>query len=136
MASPRGFSAVVTYVVYAAPDKVFDALTQEGLIGEWCENGGFVEPAAEGKFRLFGEWVTGGVVKYNKKKGQLAYTWKVAEWDQKTPASLVDYTFRPHPAGTEVVVEHTNLPSQQEADKHAAGWVDYVFEPLNDFFTR
>ena len=136
MASPKGFSAVVTYIIYAAPDKVFDALTQEGLIGEWCESGGMVEPVSGGKFRLFGEWVTGEVVKFNKKNRQLSYTWKPSEWEKKTAPSVVDYTFHKHPAGTEVIVEHTHLPSQSEADTHAAGWIDYVFEPLNDYFTR
>jgi uncharacterized protein YndB with AHSA1/START domain len=136
MASAKGFSTTVTYVIYATPDKVFDALTQEGLIGEWCEGGGTVEPVADGKVRLFGEWVTGNVLKFNKKKGQLSYTWKPSEWEKKTPPSVVDFTFNQHPAGTEVVVEHTHFPTQSEAEKHAAGWIDYVFEPLNDYFTR
>jgi uncharacterized protein YndB with AHSA1/START domain len=136
MSSPKGFSATVTYVIYAAPDKVFDALTQEGLIGEWCEGGGSVSPESGGEFRLFGDWVKGSVLQFDKKKRKLSYTWKPSEWEQKTPPSVVEYTFKAHPAGTELVIEHTQFPSQKEAEKHASGWIDYVLEPLNDFFTR
>jgi hypothetical protein len=49
--------------------------------------------------------------------------------------SIVKYTFKQHAAGTEVLLEHTQLPNAEEADKHNSGWIDYVFEPLNDYFT-
>ncbi|MBK9318518.1 MAG: hypothetical protein IPM91_06620 [Bacteroidetes bacterium] len=43
--------------------------------------------------------------------------------------------FIAHAAGTDVVLIHTDFPSQEEADKHGNGWIDYVFDPMNDYFT-
>lgn len=136
MSAAKGFTTKVTYVIYAAPDKVFDALTQEGLIGEWCEDGGYVAPESGGEYRMFGNWVTGEVLQIDRKKLRFSHTWKPAEWEKKTPASVVAYTFNAHPAGTELHIEHTQLPSQKEAEQHSSGWIDFVLEPLNDFFTR
>ena len=131
----RNFAVSVSYVIYATPDKVFDALTNEGIIGQWCDGGGKVAHEVDGDIELFDGWVKGKVVTFDKKKKKLSYTWKPKEWDKKTAPSLVEYTFKTHAAGTEVTVEHSGFPSKEEADNHLRGWTDYVFEPLNDYFT-
>ena len=133
--TPKTFSASLSYVIYATPEKVFEALTQEGIIGQWCDGGGKVDHKVDGDIELFDGWVKGKVVAFDKKNKKLAYTWKPKEWDKKTAPSLVQYTFKPHAAGTEVTVEHTGYPTKDEADNHLRGWTDYVFEPLNDYFT-
>ena len=132
----KDFSIRLSYIIYAPPAKVFEALTREGMIGEWCDGGGRVGDKAGDTVNLFGDWVKGEVVTFNKKALKLSYTWKPSEWSSKTPASLVTYKFIPHPAGTEVFLEHSGFASQEEADKHLNGWTDYVFEPMNDYFTR
>ncbi len=133
--APPVHAISVSYVIYASPAKVFDALTLEGIIGEWCDGGGRIEPVNEGSVTMFGGWVTGTVVLFDKKTRKLSYTWKPTEWDKKASHSLVTFHFKQHPAGTELLVEHTGFPNQIEADKHLSGWTDYVFEPLNDYFT-
>jgi uncharacterized protein YndB with AHSA1/START domain len=129
------FTVSISYVVYSTPAKVFDALTQESQIAQWCDGGGHVDAEIDGTMELFGGWVKGTVVEFNKRSRKLSYTWRPTEWDKKVPHSLVSYSFNQHPAGTEILVEHSGFPSQVEADKHRSGWVDHVFEPLNDFFT-
>ena len=133
--SPKKFSISLSYLVYAPPEKVFDALTNEGIIGQWCDGGGKVEHDIDGEVELFDGWVKGKVVSFDKRKKKLSYTWKPAEWDKKTAPSLVEYELKSHAVGTEVLLEHSGFPSREEADKHLNGWTDYVFEPLNDYFT-
>lgn len=132
----HAFPIQVKYVIYAEPEKVFEALTKEGLISGWCDGGGKVGAAPGDAIELFGDWVKGEVVMNDRKKLKLSYTWKPAEWDPKTPASLVSFEFKKHAAGTEVLVDHSGFPSRKEADDHKRGWVDYVFEPLNDFLVQ
>ena len=132
----KTFSISTKYVLYATPDKVFEALTREGILGEWCDGGGKVANKVDGDVELFGGWVKGKVVEYDSKARKLSYTWKPKEWDLKTPASLVEFSFAKHAAGTEVTVHHSGFPSQTEANNHLSGWTDYVFEPLNDYFTQ
>ena len=132
---PLAYSVTMKYVIYASPEKVFEALTMEGIMSAWCDGGGKVEPKAGGDVEMFGGWVKGKVVTFDKKGKKLSYTWKPAEWDKKAEPSLVEYQIKPHAAGSEIQLVHTGFPSQEEANKHRDGWTDYVFEPLNDYFT-
>ncbi len=129
-----GFSFKTTYIVYASPEQVFEALTDPGIIGAWGGGNSVVSPEKGGHFELFDGWVKGEVTHYIPGK-ELGYTWKPAEWDKRTKASQVNMRFVKHSAGTDIVLEHTGFPSQEEADKHGNGWIDYVFDPLNDYFT-
>ena len=131
----KGFTIKLNYIIYASPSKVFDALTKEGIIGQWCDGGGKLEPKVGGAVAMFGDWVKGEVLKFDSRKKELSYSWKPAEWSKKTEPSVVEYSLKPHVAGTEVTLIHSNFPSKEESDKHLSGWTDYVFEPLNDFFT-
>lgn len=51
----------------------------------------------------------------------LSFTWA---WDGQGNESLVDVAFAPEPdGGTSVVITHTRLESQEDADQHRDGWV-------------
>jgi uncharacterized protein YndB with AHSA1/START domain len=132
-AKPRTFSVSVTYILYGTPAKVFAALTDEGIIGQWCDGGGKVEHKVDGDVEMFGGWVKGKVLEFDARNKKLSFTWKPKEWDPKTPPSVVEFAFKTHAAGTEVTVTHSEFPSQTEANNHKSGWTDYVFEPLNDY---
>lgn len=130
----KNFSLKTKYIVYASPEKVFEALTNSSVISKWSKGNGKVTPKIDGDFELFDGWVKGKVLEFKPAK-KLSYSWKPAEWDVKTAPSVVKYVFNEHKAGTEIILEHTGFPSQEETDKHNSGWIDYVFEPLNDYFT-
>jgi uncharacterized protein YndB with AHSA1/START domain len=51
---------------------------------------------------------------------RLAFTWNSDSAGSRN--SLVTLDFKPAGRGTEVVLTHENLPSQQEADNHRQGW--------------
>ncbi|MBK8415181.1 MAG: SRPBCC domain-containing protein [Bacteroidetes bacterium] len=132
----KTFALSMKYIIYASPEKLFETLTKESLISEWCDGGGKMEPKVDGNFELFDGWVKGKVVVFDPKKKVLSYTWKPGEWDKKTANSVVTWQIKPNSAGSEIQLDHTGFPSQEEADKHYDGWIDYVFEPLNDYFIR
>ena len=132
--SKEGFSIKTSFIIYAVPEKVFEALTDTGIITAWSGEIGVVENKAGGKLELFDGWVKGEVLSFKPGK-ELSYTWKASEWSKNTLPSIVKYSLKEHAAGTEIILEHTQLPSAEEAEKHRNGWIDYVFEPLNDYFT-
>ena len=132
--SSKTFSIKLKYIIYAPPEKVFEALTKSSIINKWSDGNGKVSDKIDGDVEMFDGWVKGKVVQY-KPGRKLSYTWKPSEWDKKVPPSLVSYTFSDHQAGTEVTLEHVGFPNEKEAEKHKDGWIDFVFEPLNDYFT-
>jgi uncharacterized protein YndB with AHSA1/START domain len=122
-----------TYVVYATPEQVFEALTDSGIIAAWGGGLSVVENKIDGHFEMFDGWVTGKITEYVPAQ-TLGFTWKPEEWDKRTKPSVVSMKFKAHPAGTDVILIHSDFPSQETADKHGNGWIDFVFDPLNDYF--
>lgn len=122
----------ITYVVYATPAFVFDALINPVKISEWGGGESIMELKEGGRFMLFDNWVTGEVISFTKNK-MLRHTWKPNTWSKKAAPSVVTYTFTAHPSGCEVRLKHENFPDQKEMVSHQDGWIDNVFEPLNDW---
>ena len=122
----------LTYLLYASPPKVFEALTQPALIEKWGGGKAIVEPFENGKFEMFEGWVKGNVMRFEP-CSMLSYSWKPAEWKPKDKASTVEFKLKEHQVGTELTIIHSGFPGQDEADKHREGWINFVLEPLNDF---
>lgn len=62
---------------------------------------------------------TGQIVEIDE-PGRLAFTWR---WDGTEHESLVEVTFAEDDAKTTVAIRHTRLASQEDADRHAEGWI-------------
>ncbi|MBK8845735.1 MAG: SRPBCC domain-containing protein [Bacteroidetes bacterium] len=122
----------ITYVVYAAPAIVFEAIVNAEKIREWGGGDSLLELKEGGKFMLFDNWVTGEVQAFTKNK-MLKHTWKPNTWSKKAEPSVVTYNFAAHPSGCEIRLTHENFPNQKEMLSHQDGWIDNVFEPLNDW---
>jgi uncharacterized protein YndB with AHSA1/START domain len=129
----KNFTFKTTYLVYANPDQVFEALTNSGIIAAWGGGLSVVEDRIGGVFELFDGWVKGEITAYQPGK-ELGFTWKPEEWKKGIKPSLVHLTFKKDPAGTAIILDHTKFPNQEEATKHGNGWIDYVLDPLNDYF--
>jgi uncharacterized protein YndB with AHSA1/START domain len=134
MKKDNDFTIRLNYIAYAPPEKVFEALTDSGIIAAWGGGMAIVEGKEGGHFEMFDGWVKGEVLVYKPGK-ELQYSWKPSEWDKKTAPSKVSYKLVPHAAGTEIILNHTEIPTEEEADKHRSGWIDFIFDPLNDYFT-
>jgi len=50
---------------------------------------------------------------------RLSYTWR---WDGEENESVVELAFTQTGAGTSVVITHTRLVNEADAERHAAGW--------------
>ncbi len=122
------------YIIYGSPLDVFKALTDEEEIRKWSKAQGKLSQESGGVFEWFDGWVKGEVLEV-KAPSLLIFTWKPSEWDKNTSFSQVKLEINRHQAGSLVGVNHTGFPNETELEKHEAGWIDYVFEPLNEYFT-
>lgn len=129
----KDFSTHLTYLVYAQPEEVYDALTNPALMAQWIEGDFAFELKENGNIAFFDGWVKGVLEEFVPNK-TLSYTWKPNTWDKKTKPSIVDIRFSKVAAGTQVEITHTQFPSAEEASKHHEGWITYFLDPLNDYF--
>jgi uncharacterized protein YndB with AHSA1/START domain len=115
----------------APPSRVMELLTDSVLIRKWSGGEAILDTQVGGLFAMFDNWVTGTMIAIAP--NELSYTWKTTDWEADTAPSVVHYTLKAGGKGTLVELSHTNLPNQDEADSHKAGWSDYIFDPLEDY---
>jgi uncharacterized protein YndB with AHSA1/START domain len=123
---------------FAAPsERVFDAWTNPEVLRQWWAAGPAMKPTlAEldlregGRYRLGmqdtesgHEHVVVGEYREVRRPERLAYTWMWEGSPEMTGGeSLVEVEFLEDGDGTEVVLVHTGLPSDQSRERHAHGW--------------
>jgi uncharacterized protein YndB with AHSA1/START domain len=127
-----GLRLVTRRLIPASPERLFEAWTSPALLRQWwgppggrCTNAA-VEPVAGGAYRLDNTLADGSTVVISGQftlidaPRQLAYTWQVRPGPAR--AELVTVTFDACDGGTEVTVEHVQIPDQRLKKEHSAGW--------------
>jgi uncharacterized protein YndB with AHSA1/START domain len=115
----------------ATPIQVMQMLTDQKQISIWSGEEAVFEAKEGGKVSLFGAWMNGEVKKISAE--ELSYTWKTSEWTEETEASLVHFKLKAEGEQTLLVLNHTNLPNEDEVKAHNSGWHDFFFTPLEDY---
>jgi uncharacterized protein YndB with AHSA1/START domain len=112
-------SVVVEREIPHPPEKIWRALTQPHLIGEWLMTNNF-RPVVGHSFDLSADWgAVGCRVLTVEPNRTLSYT-----WDTKDLESLVTWTLTPTSTGTRLRMEQTGFrPDQQPYYRGAkVGW--------------
>ena len=132
-------SVVVEREFAHPPEKLWRALTQPHLIGEWLMKNDF-SPAIGHRFNLHGEW--GGVLDCEvlvvEPNRTLSYTWNFAHDDPVfNLESVVTFTLIPTGTGTLLRMEQSGFwPDQKQAHGGAAaGWREF-FTKLEQVLAR
>ena len=132
MTSTAGLRLVTRRLIPASPERLFEAWTSPALLRQWwgppggrCTNA-IVEPVVGGTYRLDNTLADGSAVVISGQftliyaPRRLAYTWQVRPGPDRS--ELVTVTFDACDAGTEVTVEHVQIPDEHSKTGHAAGW--------------
>jgi uncharacterized protein YndB with AHSA1/START domain len=116
----------------APPEAVFDAWTHPEVLQRWwAAEPTWTSPGCDVDLRVGGRYVlrmrtdagdvlvVGGEYREIDRPRRLVYTWC---WEGTGQVSLVTVEFHADGDGTTVVLEHGGLATQQERERHAAGW--------------
>src|ERR1017187_2097636 len=100
------YSIEMTFHVNAAPDEVFELLTNQEKVAQWGGGKAIVEPKVGGKFEMFDGWVRGKVLDFKPGKS-LSYSWRPDDFHKEWEDSVVSYQFAPaKEEGTNVKLNH------------------------------
>jgi uncharacterized protein YndB with AHSA1/START domain len=122
------------FFVYAQPDEVMELLTNPDFIRDWGGGESLIEKFVGGKFVMFDGWVEGKVLKITN--DELAYTWKTTEWPENVQPSEVHYKLVGVGHGTEVYLEHQNLPNKEQMESHKEGWKTEFFGLIGEYLAN
>lgn len=126
-----GFDLSIETTLSGTPERVMELLTDPLLIRKWSGGDAVLEQKEGGRFGMFDGWVSGNVLKCTG--SELAFTWKTTDWNEGAQASEVHILLAADEAGTKVTLTHTGLPDENERDSHKTGWMDFFFDPLEDY---
>jgi uncharacterized protein YndB with AHSA1/START domain len=130
-AAARSPSLTVRQEVAAPPSELFDAWLDPDELVKWMRPEESIrsditnDPRVGGEFEVLmhtsqGDFPHTGAYQVIERPKRLAFTWNSESAGSRN--SLVTIDFKPAGRGTEVVLKHENLPSQEEADNHRDGW--------------
>jgi uncharacterized protein YndB with AHSA1/START domain len=127
-----GLRLTTSRVIAARPERLFEAWISPAHLRKWwgppgghCTHAA-VEPVVGGSYLLANTLADGSAVEISGRftiidaPRQLAYTWQVRPGPDRT--ELVTVTFAACEGGTEVTVEHVQIPDEHSRTEHAAGW--------------
>ena len=120
----------LNWIAYGNPKQVFNALTQVDAIEKWSGQKAVFDTKLN-TYQWF-DWVSGTIEIYEPNT-HLQLSWKPKTWGKKMQPAIVNLLFKPHEAGTLISLTHSNLTNDEELNNSKNGWIDMVFDPLNDY---
>jgi uncharacterized protein YndB with AHSA1/START domain len=118
----------------ATPEKVYDALTDPKKLSEFTGSKATGKPRIGGKFTAWDGYISGINLELERGK-RIVQEWITTDWPEGYPPSKLEMTFQETPIGTEILMVHSNVPSEQE-DELADGWKEFYWKPMKKYFKK
>lgn len=118
------------YIITAAPEDIFMALTNSATIQLWTGEVAEMSTEPGSEFSLWEESITGKNIEFEAGK-KIVQEWYFGEQEEK---SIVTILLHPHKQGTSVELRHINIPDG-DYDEIVEGWDDIYFSALADFYS-
>jgi uncharacterized protein YndB with AHSA1/START domain len=115
----------------AAPQKVYDVLTQADGFSKFTGLPAEIEGKSGGSFKCFGGQITGRFIELVPGE-RIVQAWHVAMWPEGV-YSIVKLELRPQGGGTHLVLDHAGFP-EEHREHLDAGWPRMYWEPLTKYF--
>ena len=131
----------ITKIYKTSKEKVFNAWANKEQMQQWMGPGDVRCDKIEMNFKVGGAYqifmitqdgpmTAYGEYKEIKPTDKIAFTWG---WRQnELEGTLVTLTFKEVSGGTEMTLEHSNIPSEEIAKHHQMGWTS-IAEKLGSF---
>lgn len=119
------------YTLPATPEEIYTALTNPLTLELWTGEEAVMSTEPGSEFSLWGGSISGKNLEFEPDK-KIVQQWY---FDGEPETSIV--TIKLHPgknSTTSVELRHTNIPDK-EYDDFAAGWDEYYFGALTEFFS-
>jgi uncharacterized protein YndB with AHSA1/START domain len=122
-------------IIDASPERVYAAWTNPALLAQWWGPPGSIVTIVECDIRVGGQYrfaiqtapastyVVYGSYQVVQPLQKLVFSWRWEDPAMDIGSSLVTIEFQAQGECTEVVLTHTQLPSEEARNAHHAGWV-------------
>jgi uncharacterized protein YndB with AHSA1/START domain len=123
-----------TVIIPASPKEVYDAYVDPKLHSEFTQAKATGKPAVGSKFTAWDGYIQGKFKELEDGK-RVVQEWMTVDWEEGYGASKLELCFKAVPAGTEIIMVHSDVPKAQE-EELAEGWVESYWDPLKEYFAN
>jgi len=117
------------YTLNAEPNDIYNALTNQRMLEIWTGENAIMEPVPNTEFSLWDGAITGMNLEFEENK-KIVQQWYF-EGQQET--SVVTLLLHPHKKGTNIELNHTNIPDEA-FENISNGWDEDYFDALKELF--
>lgn len=117
------------YIVSAAPEEVYNALTNPLSIQLWTGEPAVMSTEPGTEFSMWDGSIAGKNLEFTEGK-KIVQEWYFGD---NTEPSIVTIILHPHKDGTSAELRHINIPDE-DFDDIAEGWDNAYFGAVIDFF--
>ncbi len=117
------------YIVDAAPEEVYAALTYPATIQLWSGEEATMSTEEGSEFSLWGGSISGVNVAFETSK-KIVQVWDFGEQEEE---SVVTLKLHDDKQGTSIELRHTNIPDEAYEDI-VNGWNDIYMKSLQEFY--
>jgi len=118
----------------ASPKQVYETYVDPQKHSEFTDSKATGKPVVGGKFTAWDGYISGKFLELEEGK-RVVQEWTSTDFPEGYPPSRLELTFREVPKGTEIVMVHSNVPKDQEAET-AEGWTEFYWDPLKEYFKK
>lgn len=123
-----------TVIAQASPDEVYEAFIDAKKHSAFTGSKAACDPKIGGKFTAWDGYISGKNLELEKGK-RIVQEWLTTDWPDGYPPSRLELTFKKTNKGTEIAMNHSNVPAEQ-ADELAEGWNEFYWKPMQQYFAE
>ena len=117
------------YIIPAAPEEVYLALTNDATIQLWSGDKAEMKAEAGTEFSLWDGSIVGKNLEFETSK-KIVQQWYFGDQSEE---SIVTIKLHPHDQGTSLEIRHTNIPDEDYEDI-TDGWNNIYIASLQEFY--
>src|SRR3990167_2396762 len=123
-----------TVEIPATPEEVYAGFTDPKIHTAMTGGEATGEAKVGGVFTAWDGYITGTYLELVPGKNIVA-EWSTSEWPEGAEPSRLELTFNPKGTGTELVMVHSDVPTEQ-ASNYEVGWHESYWEPMTEYFAH
>jgi activator of HSP90 ATPase len=120
--------------VAAKPIEVYEAFVNSKKHSAFTGSKATGEGKIGAKFTAWDGYISGKFLELDEGK-KIVQEWITSEWPEGYPPSRFELTFRKVKDGTEVLMVHSDGPSEQSKELRE-GWNEFYWKPLKTYFEK
>jgi uncharacterized protein YndB with AHSA1/START domain len=117
-----------------SPKQVYDAYVDAKKQSEFTGSEATGKPVVGGKFTAWDQYISGKFLELDEGK-RVVQEWISTDFPDGSQPSRLELIFCEVPKGTQIVMVHSNVPTEI-ADDAAEGWTEFYWSPLKEYFEK